>query len=468
MSFVLVTGGAGYIGSHTVVELIQNGHQVVIVDNLSNSSYDSISRIEYLTRSKVPFHKVDLTDYSGLDAVFDQYEFKTVLHFAGLKAVGESARNPLKYHNNNVIGSINLLRTMQSHGCKSIIFSSSATVYGDVTRLEGQRIPIVETCPTQPTNPYGQTKLAVENTLRDVFAADQQWRIAILRYFNPIGAHSSGLLGENPHGVPDNLLPLIAQVASGRGKFSVFGTDYDSVDGTPIRDYVHVVDLAQGHVAALHHLDGLKEGTGICREWNLGTGTGSTVFEVHSSFERASNRKVPYTVATRRPGDVLNLTADVSRAATELGWRARLTVDKACDDLWLWTERHPSSGYQNVDGRVRLSSATGAIKVQIGAQGDIESITIGTQRLQGTRIQFKNLYGPAVRRTSNGFAVEYATDTTPIVYQFEFQSESRVCFTLYEIGAESLPRFEQVFEAVSEKYACSSSTFEIVDEMVET
>ena len=295
---VLVTGGAGYIGSHTVVELIENGYEVVVVDNLSNSSYDSLSRIEILTKHHVPFYHVDLCDRAGLEPVFQDHKIDSVIHFAGLKAVGESTQIPLEYYHNNILGTLVLLELMKKYDVEKFVFSSSATVYGDATRFPDM-IPIPEECPLGPTNPYGNTKLTIEFILNDLFKSQTDlWKFAILRYFNPIGAHPSGLIGEDPLGIPNNLLPYMAQVASGRReKLNVFGNDYDSRDGTPIRDYIHVVDLAKGHIAALKYLDSFEttKKTGICREWNLGSGKGSTVMEVY----RASARHVVRISHTR-------------------------------------------------------------------------------------------------------------------------------------------------------------------------
>lgn len=339
--YILVTGGAGYIGSHTAIELIENGYDVVIVDNLVNSSYDAVARIEYIVRKNVPFVNADIGNHDDLLAVFRRYNIKGVIHLAALKAVGESTQIPLDYYYNNVRGTINLLTVMKEAGVKTIVFSSSATVYGDATRFEDM-IPIPEHCPTGATNPYGRTKLMIEEILRDVHAADPLWRAAVLRYFNPIGAHPSGLIGEDPLGIPNNLLPFLAQVAVGRReKLMVFGNDYDSHDGTPIRDYIHVVDLARGHVSALAYLRRLDASSGLFREWNLGTGNGSTVFDVFHAFCKAIGRELPYEVTGRRAGDVLNLTANPLRANSELEWHAELSVEDACRDLWKWTTENP-------------------------------------------------------------------------------------------------------------------------------
>lgn len=344
-NYVLVTGGAGYIGSHTVAELVANGYECVIVDNLSNSSYESVARLQVLTQHQIPFHKVDLVNYNDLDRVFSMYDIDSVIHFAGLKAVGESTQIPLKYYHNNILGTLVLLEVMQAHGVHKLVFSSSATVYGDATRFPNM-IPIPEECPTGPINPYGRTKLAIEEILKDLHDSDKKtWNFAILRYFNPIGAHPSGLIGEDPLGIPNNLLPYMAQVAvKRREKLFVFGDDYDSRDGTPIRDYIHVVDLAKGHIAALKYLDEHSQ-EGLCREWNLGSGHGSTVMEVYDSFCKAVGKKIPFEVVGRRAGDVLNLTAKPDRAALELKWKTQLDVDIACRDLWRWTVGNPF-GYE--------------------------------------------------------------------------------------------------------------------------
>ncbi|KAG0679337.1 UDP-glucose-4-epimerase [Kluyveromyces marxianus] len=340
--YCLVTGGAGYIGSHTVVELCDAGYKCIVVDNLCNSNYESISRMELLTGKEIKFAKIDLCDGKALDKLFDEYKIDSVLHFAGLKAVGESTEIPLTYYHNNIVGTLNLLNSMQTHGVKKLVFSSSATVYGDATRFENM-IPIPEECPTGPTNPYGKTKLAIEDMMRDLHFSDKSFSFAILRYFNPIGAHPSGVIGEDPLGIPNNLLPYMAQVAIGRReKLYVFGNDYDTVDGTPIRDYIHVVDLAKGHLAALKYLE---ENPGTCREWNLGTGHGTTVFQMYRAFCDAIGFDFLYEVTGRRDGDVLNLTAKCDRATNELKWQTELDVARACIDLWKWTQDNPF-GYQ--------------------------------------------------------------------------------------------------------------------------
>ncbi|RLV93060.1 Bifunctional protein gal10 [Spathaspora sp. JA1] len=342
--YILVTGGAGYIGSHTVIELINNGYKVVIVDNLSNSSYDAVARIEFIVKQHVPFFKVDLRDSEKLNEVFIHYKISGVIHFAALKAVGESTKIPLDYYDNNVDGTVSLLKVCKANNVHTLVFSSSATVYGDVTRFgDNSMIPIPEHCPMDPTNPYGRTKAVIENILQDVYTSEESsWRFAVLRYFNPIGAHPSGLLGEDPLGIPNNLLPYLAQVAIGRrDKLSVFGNDYDSHDGTPIRDYIHVVDLANGHIAALNYLKKLENGQGLYRAWNLGTGKGSTVFDVYNAFVKAAGKDLPYEIVGRRAGDVLDLTANPTRANKELQWTAKLSIEQACKDLWKWTTENP-------------------------------------------------------------------------------------------------------------------------------
>ena len=339
--YIVVTGGAGYIGSHTVIELINNNYDVIVIDNLNNSCYDAIARVEYIVRKPILFFKIDLRNTEELEKIFQSYRIKGVIHFAGLKAVGESTKIPIEYYDNNVSGTVSLLKVMEKNGVKTLVFSSSATVYGDATRFENM-IPIPEVCPTGPTNPYGSTKYTIENIIRDIYGSDSSWRSAILRYFNPIGAHPSGLIGENPLGIPNNLLPFLSQVAIGRReKLYVFGCDYNSHDGTPIRDYIHVVDLARGHIAALRYMNALPDDQGLCREWNLGTGKGSTVFDIYNAFCEAVGRKLPYEVVGRRGGDVLDLTANPQRAQKELNWKAQLSIQDACRDLWKWTQANP-------------------------------------------------------------------------------------------------------------------------------
>ncbi|GAV51617.1 hypothetical protein ZYGR_0AF00880 [Zygosaccharomyces rouxii] len=339
VSKVLVTGGAGYIGSHAVVELLANGYECIVVDNLSNSSYESLARVQVLAKKRVPFYQVDLVDLEALVKVFEEHsDIESVLHFAGLKAVGESAQIPLQYYHNNVSGTVVLLQLMEKYEVKNLVFSSSATVYGDYTRYPGM-VQVPETCPLQPTNPYGHTKFTIENILRDV-SASGSWKFAILRYFNPIGAHPSGLIGEDPLGVPNNLLPYMAQVAVGRReKLSVFGDDYDTRDGTPIRDYIHVVDLAKGHVAALKYLQNQKKD--LCAAWNLGSGKGSTVLEMYDAFTKACGIEIPRDIVGRRDGDVPLLVAKPTKAKLELDWKTELDVKEACEDLWRWVTKNP-------------------------------------------------------------------------------------------------------------------------------
>jgi UDP-glucose 4-epimerase len=334
---ILVTGGAGYIGSHTCVELLQAGYDVVVVDNLSNSKEEALRRVDAIAGKRVEFHKVDLLDEAGLEAVFDRGPVEAVVHFAGLKAVGESVAQPLRYYHNNVTGTLVLLKVMAAHGVKDIVFSSSCTVYGDP-----HKVPITEDFPLSTTNPYGHTKLIIEDILRDVQAADPSWNAALLRYFNPVGAHASGRIGEDPNGIPNNLVPYIAQVTVGRlGKLSVFGGDYPTPDGTGVRDYIHVVDLAIGHLKALEKL---RQKPGVVT-YNLGTGQGCSVLEVLAAFERASGRAIPYQIVRRRPGDVALTYADPSKANRELGWRAVRGLDEMCADVWRWQSNNPN-GYE--------------------------------------------------------------------------------------------------------------------------
>ena len=340
---LLVTGGAGYIGSHTQVELLQAGHEVVCLDNLSNSSPKAPERVEALTGKKVPFYAADVRDRAALERVFSEHRFDCVIHFAGLKAVGESVAKPWEYYENNVGGILTLTDVMRKHGCKRIIFSSSATVYGDPAE-----IPITENCPKgRCTNPYGWTKWMQEEILRDLHTADVRngdkdpWRVVILRYFNPIGAHPSGLLGEDPNGVPNNLMPYITQVAVGKlEKLHVFGKDYDTPDGTGVRDYIHVMDLARGHAAALQAIE-----AGGVEVFNLGTGRGYSVLEIVAAFEAASGVKIPYVVDPRRPGDIAVCYADPAKAERALGWRAEKDIADMCRDSWNWQKNNPN-GYQ--------------------------------------------------------------------------------------------------------------------------
>jgi UDP-glucose 4-epimerase len=323
---ILVTGGMGYIGSHTCVELLNAGHQVVILDNLSNSEPGVLRKIEQITGKQAAFVEADIRDRAAVEAAFAAHPIDAVIHFAGLKAVGESVEQPLRYYDNNVSGSIVLFETMEKFGVETLVFSSSATVYGDPAS-----VPITEDFPLSATNPYGRSKLIIEEILRDVARADPSWRIALLRYFNPVGAHESGLIGENPSGIPNNLLPYIAQVAAGqREKLSVFGGDYPTPDGTGMRDYIHVVDLALGHVKTL---DKLATTHGVVT-YNLGTGRGNSVLEMVRAFEQASGKPIPYQIVDRRPGDIAMCYADPTRAKAELGWSATRDVAQMCADSW--------------------------------------------------------------------------------------------------------------------------------------
>jgi len=327
---ILVTGGAGYIGSHTCVELLAAGHELVVVDNFSNSKPAVLDRVCKIAGRELAFHEADIRDRVALSSVFSRHRIDAVIHFAGLKAVGESVEQPLRYYHNNVSGSLALCETMAEHGVGTLVFSSSATVYGDP-----HQVPIREEFPLSATNPYGRSKLMVEEILRDAYRADPAWRFGILRYFNPVGAHPSGLIGEDPQGIPNNLMPFVAQVAIGRREYlNVWGDDYDTPDGTGVRDYIHVVDLARGHLAALNVL---ARRTGILTV-NLGTGRGHSVLDVVQAFERASGRKVPYRIAPRRPGDVAQCYADPSLAADLLGWSAQLGIDEMCRDTWRWQQ----------------------------------------------------------------------------------------------------------------------------------
>lgn len=334
---VLVTGGAGYIGSHTVLTLLEHGHDVEVVDDLSNSSPEALRRVAELAGRDPVLHEVDLLDEARLTGVVVGARPDAVIHFAGLKAVGESVAQPERYYRTNVGGTLNLVRAMEAADCRTVAFSSSATVYGLVTD-----VPIGEDAPLGATNPYGWTKLVNEQVLRDVAVADPRWSVALLRYFNPVGAHESGRIGEDPTGVPNNLVPYIAQVAVGRREhLVVHGSDYDTPDGTGVRDYIHVLDLAEGHLAALEHL-GTTTGA---RAWNLGTGRGSSVLEVLAAFSAACGRDVPHELSARRPGDVAASYADPARAAAELGWAAERDLDQMCADAWRWQSTNPS-GYR--------------------------------------------------------------------------------------------------------------------------
>lgn len=336
-SQILITGGAGYIGSHTAVELMNAGHDVVIVDNLCNSSVRVLERLEKLCGPRFRFIEADVRDGEALDRVFSEHEIGGVIHFAGLKAVGESVAQPLRYFDNNVGSTLALLQAMDRADVRRIVFSSSATVYGDP-----DTVPITESSPLQVTNPYGRTKLICEDILRDLQTADPRWRVAILRYFNPVGAHESGLIGEHPHGVPNNLMPFITQVAVGKREFlSIFGNDYPTPDGTGVRDYIHVVDLAQGHLAALRYLQERQQSITV----NLGTGRGVSVKELADTFATVNDVPIPYRFAPRRPGDVTILCADTTLAERELGWTARLDVERMCRDAWRWQSGNPE-GYR--------------------------------------------------------------------------------------------------------------------------
>lgn len=335
---VLVTGGAGYIGSHTCIELLAAGFDIVAVDNLCNSKAEAVKRVEQITGKTVPFHLLDVTDREALREVFKRYPISAVIHFAGLKAVGESTQIPLAYFHNNVGGTIALCEVMEEFGVSPLLFSSSATVYGDPAS-----VPILESFPTSATNPYGRSKLMVEEILRDACKAPQNgWRVALLRYFNPIGAHESGKIGEDPQGIPNNLLPFVAQVAVGKlEKLSIFGDDYPTRDGTGVRDYIHVVDLARGHVKALQKL---LASDPCCLTYNLGTGRGYSVLEVVKAFEAASGVTIPYQLSPRRPGDIAECYADPALAADELGWRAEFDLARMVTDSWRWQSGNPE-GY---------------------------------------------------------------------------------------------------------------------------
>ena len=331
---ILVTGGTGYIGSHTVLALLQAEHDVIVLDNLANSSKTSLERVHQLAgREVLGFEEVDLLDQPGLHRVFEQWKPEAVIHFAGLKAVGESNEKPLWYYSNNVGGTLNLLHAMEDSGCRTIVFSSSATVYGDV-----ETMPLTEKLDKDATNPYGRTKEQIEDILADIAASDDRWNVALLRYFNPVGAHESGIIGEDPTGIPNNLMPFVAQVAVGRReKLMVFGGDYPTPDGTGVRDYIHVVDLADGHVRALEWL----ACNGGAKIWNLGTGRGYSVLEVREAFEKASGVEIPYEIVDRRPGDVAINYADPASALADLGWSADRDMDTMCRDHWNWQKNNP-------------------------------------------------------------------------------------------------------------------------------
>ena len=334
MKTTLVTGGAGYIGNHTLIELINNNFDVVVVDNLVNSSRESLRRVEQITGHEIPFIEADVRDQSVLDDIFTTYNIDSVIHFAGLKAVGESVAKPLEYYDNNLVSTLALLEAMREHSIKQLIFSSSATVYGSPSEL-----PLRETSTVGVglTNPYGKTKYMIEQIIQDYCAANPAFEATILRYFNPIGAHESGQIGEDPNGIPNNLLPYVAQVAVGKlQSVGVFGDDYDTPDGTGVRDYIHVVDLARGHVAALQHM---KAGANV---YNLGTGSGTSVLEIIKAFSKACGRNLPYDIKPRRAGDIAACYADCSKAERELGWRAELSIEQACADSWRWQSQNPN------------------------------------------------------------------------------------------------------------------------------
>ena len=331
---ILVTGGAGYIGSHTVLALLDAGYDVLIADNFVNSKPEVLNRLQSLSSKPFSFEEVDLTNAQATDAMFDQYSIDGVIHFAALKAVGESVRKPLEYFRNNLDSTFNLLFSMRKHGVNQIVFSSSATVYGDPVS-----VPIREDFALSVTNPYGRTKLMIEDILRDVAVAQPELRIGLLRYFNPVGAHASGMIGEDPNGIPNNLMPYIAQVAVGKlPALRIFGNDYPTPDGTGVRDYIHVVDLAKGHVAALKKL---QEGAGVYT-YNLGTGVGYSVLDVLHAFEKACGKTLPYEIVARRPGDVAACYADPEKAARELGWRAEFGIERMCADAWRWQSTNPN------------------------------------------------------------------------------------------------------------------------------
>lgn len=334
MPRILVTGGTGYIGSHTVLELLNDGFDVVVMDNLSNSHLESLRRVEQLTGREARFHQVDLLDGPGMDRIFEEAPIDAVIHFAGLKAVGESVEKPLLYYKNNIAGTVNLLEAMERAGVRDLVFSSSCTVYGDP-----RSVPIREDAPLSAANPYGRTKLTIEYILRELHEADSRWNIALLRYFNPVGAHESGRIGEDPNGIPNNLMPYVTQVAVGKlQRLRVFGSDYPTRDGTGVRDYIHVTDLALGHLKAI---EALRESPGVLTV-NLGTGTGYSVLEVVKAFEEASGQTIPYDLVARRPGDAAQAYSDPALAAEKLGWRAERDLLQMCRDAWRWQERNPN------------------------------------------------------------------------------------------------------------------------------
>ena len=330
---ILVTGGSGFIGSHTIVELLKARHDVIVMDNLSNSKVTSLERVKELTGRSVTFEEIDLLDVNGMDSLFSSHSIDAVIHFAGLKAVGESVEKPLYYYENNVIGTVNLCNIMKKHRVKRMVFSSSATVYGNPAES-----PLKETSELSATNPYGQTKLTIEHIFRDLCVSDDEWKVSLLRYFNPVGAHESGRIGEDPSGIPNNLMPYVTQVAVGKRKeLSVFGSDYPTHDGTGVRDYIHVTDLAKGHLKALEHLE--KESG--AEAYNLGTGRGSSVLDVIKTFEKVSGKKIPYELTDRRPGDAAICFADPSKAKEKLGWETEKSLEDMCRDAWNWQTNNP-------------------------------------------------------------------------------------------------------------------------------
>ena len=336
MATILVTGGCGYIGSHTVLELLNKNYEVVVVDNFSNSSFESLRRVQKITGKQVVFYEADIRDSVAMEKIFASHKFDAVIHFAAFKAVGESCKMPLKYYENNISGTVALLQVMDKYNVKKIIFSSSATVYGDPERL-----PLDETCRLSTTNPYGSTKLMMENIMQDVHKADNAWNIILLRYFNPVGAHESGLIGEDPKGIPNNLMPYVAQVASGKLQcINVFGNDYDTPDGTGVRDYIHVVDLALGHIAAIEECN--QTGVHI---YNLGTGHGYSVLDMIHAFEKACGKTLPYKVCDRRPGDIASCYACPDKAKKDLKWEAKFGIEEMCASQWKWQSGNPM-GYE--------------------------------------------------------------------------------------------------------------------------
>ncbi len=337
MATILVTGGCGYIGSHTVLELLNKNYNVVVVDNFSNSSFESLRRVQKITGKEVVFYEADIRDSEAMEKIFASHKFDAVIHFAAFKAVGESCRLPLKYYENNISGTVSLLQIMEKYNVKKIIFSSSATVYGDPERL-----PLDENCRLSTTNPYGSTKLMMEMIMQDLYKADKEWNIILLRYFNPVGAHESGLIGEDPKGIPNNLMPYVAQVASGKLQcINVFGNDYDTPDGTGVRDYIHVVDLALGHIAAIEQCN--DSGVHI---YNLGTGHGYSVLDMIHAFEKACGKTLPYKICERRPGDIATCYAAPDKAKQELKWEAKFGIEEMCASQWKWQSGNPR-GYED-------------------------------------------------------------------------------------------------------------------------